>query len=78
MTTISDDVPRMSMAALRVARKEHVCTWCNEPIPKGHSYMRWTSVAKNWVTVTMHPPCAEVSYKDLNSASRIKPIEKTK
>jgi hypothetical protein len=67
--------PRMSMAMLRVARKEHVCTWCAEVVQKGDSYMRWTVIGKGWGIVTVHLACAENPYKDLNSASRIATIK---
>lgn len=40
-----------------VARKDHRCTNCGEPINKGDTYLRWTSVDDNWFTSKMHPEC---------------------
>lgn len=42
-----------------VARKEHQCTWCGQPIAKGESHQMWKSVDGGWFTNRMHPECVQ-------------------
>ena len=42
-----------------VARKEHRCWWCGEPIHKGDTYTRWTTVDNgDFQQTRTHPECA--------------------
>lgn len=41
----------------RVARKQHRCTNCGEPIAPGETYKRWISFDDSAFTSKMHPEC---------------------
>jgi len=48
-----------TQAELILAKKEHICTWCAEKIPKGEQYYRWASVDDTWHTSKMHVECRD-------------------
>lgn len=48
----------------RVARKDHRCTSCGEPILKGHEYKRWCSYDNAAYTSKMHPECFAYHMED--------------
>ena len=42
-----------------IARKQHRCTNCGEPIMVGEIYKRWVSVEDGWFTSKMHKECLQ-------------------
>lgn len=54
-----------------IARKEHVCSWCGEGIPKGEAYHRWTGVFDDdFQSNATHLECIE-AYRSLPLCDRI-------
>ena len=49
-----------------LARAQHTCTWCAEPIPAKTAYWRWYSVNEDGVgnTSKMHDECLDALNQD--------------
>jgi hypothetical protein len=48
-----------------VARKDHKCSWCGQPIPKATRYVYSSGVWEDRIVVNkMHPGCAEAAAED--------------
>lgn len=51
--------------APRVARKEHKCTWCGQPISPGERYQYSSGVFEGeFVTNSLHPECDKAAQED--------------
>jgi len=49
-------------SALRVARKQHRCDWCNEPIEPKTKYLRWFGIVEGDLSSSrQHPECEKAS-----------------
>ena len=51
-----------------VARRAHVCTWCNEAIAPGDTYWRWVTFEDSAFVSKMHPECREACSDECNEA----------
>jgi hypothetical protein len=56
MPTLTEDTPR-------IARKDHACYFCGEPIQKGEEYLERKGVCpgEGWWSMRMHQECRDVS-----------------
>jgi len=59
-----------------IARKEHRCEWCGEPIPKGEKHIHGSGVWEgDWQNWRMHNECHEIGLLNDEITDGFSPFE---